>query len=123
VGLHSFLHHFITMSQRVRKHLPTLKVLASSTPAVRKEILKAADDDLIKLLVECCHNTLYGGLKRSPAHIKKLKKYKTTIRKIAKPSTNLKKKKKELMQVGSGFLPVMLPSIISGLASILTNIY
>jgi hypothetical protein len=106
------------MSQRVRKYLPTLQVLASSTPAVRKQILKSADNDLIKLLIECCFNTLYGNLRHSPSNIKKLKKYKAAIRKIAKPNKNLKKKKEELVQSGSGFLPVLLPSIISGLVTL-----
>jgi hypothetical protein len=119
VSLHNFLVHYAIMAQRVRKHLPTLKVLAASPPAVRKQILKTADDSLIKLLIECCYNTLYGDLKLTPANIKKLRKYKTTIRKIAQPAKNLKKKKKELVQSGSGFLTVLLPSIISGLVTLL----
>jgi hypothetical protein len=109
------------MSQRVRKHLPTLKILAVSPASVRKQILGAADDSLVKLLVECCYNTLYGDLKLSPASVKKLKKYKTIIRKISQPSKNLKKKKKEIEQSGSGFLTLFLPTIISGIEALVKN--
>jgi hypothetical protein len=111
------------MTQRVRKHLPTLKVLALSTPAVRKQILKSADDGLIKLLIECCYNTLYGGMKLSSSKLSKLKKYKTVIRKIAKPSKNLKNKKKVLVQSGSGLLSVLLPTVITELAGLVADRY
>jgi hypothetical protein len=109
------------MAQRVRKHLPTLRILALSTPPVRKQILKSADDGLIKLLVECCYNTLYGGVKLTPAKVAKLKKFKTVIRKIAKPNKNLNNKKKVLVQSGSGLLSVLLPTVITELAALLGN--
>jgi hypothetical protein len=109
------------MSQRVKKYLPLLQLLAESSPTSRKQILKSADDGMIKLLVECCHNTLKGGIKLSSLKIKKLKKYKKAIRVIAKPGKNLKKKKKDLIQTGSGFLSILLPSVISGLVAFLNR--
>jgi hypothetical protein len=62
------------MSSRLRKYFPVLKILAESTPANRKKILIKADDELIKVIIECCYNTLEGNFKFSTAKKEKNKK-------------------------------------------------
>jgi hypothetical protein len=109
------------MTRRVQKYLPILRILALASPAERKKIIKSADDGLIKVLVECCHNTLQGDLKLSSTKISKLKKFQKTIRNIGKPGKNLKKKKTDLIQSGSGFLSILLPSVVSGLVALLNK--
>jgi hypothetical protein len=109
------------MSQRAKKYLGLLQLLSQSSATVKKQILKSADDGLIKLLVECCYNTLKGGVKLSKTSVSKLKKYKKVLRNIARPNKNLNTKKKELIQSGSGFLSILLPTVISGLVALLNK--
>ena len=48
----------------------------------------------------------------------KIKQFKNTFRKLANKNINLKDKKKLIIQKG-GFLQILIPSIISGIASII----
>jgi hypothetical protein len=107
------------MSAEVKKYLPILRLLVKATPYKRKKLLQGADTNFIKILIECCYNTLHGNVKLSKQKVKKLKKYKEVIRKISKATKNTKNKKQFLVQKGGAFLPLILPSIISGLVTLL----
>jgi hypothetical protein len=109
------------MSTDVKKYLPLLRLLASATPYKRKKILLAADDKFVKIIIECCYNTLHGNVKLPKNKVNKLKKFKKIIRKIGKATKTVKNKKKILIQSGGAFLPLILPSIISGLVSLLNK--
>jgi hypothetical protein len=113
------LSQLLNMSSDVKKYLPILRLLAKSTPYKRKKLLLAADTNFIKILIECCFNILNGNVKLPKQKIQKLEKYKEIIRKIAKASKNINNKKKVLIQKGGAFLPLILPSIISGLVTLL----
>lgn len=103
----------------IQKYLPLLRLIAGATPYKRKKLLLAADDNFLKILIECCYNTLEGNVQLSEQKIKKLKKYKNDIRKIAKATKSVKGKRKILVQSGGAFLPIILPSIISALIALL----
>jgi hypothetical protein len=107
------------MSPEARKYIPLLRLLGSATPYKRKKILLEADDNFIKIIIECCYNSLHGNVNFSKNKIEKLKKFKKIIRKIGKASKNLKNKRRVLIQSGGAFLPIILPTIISGLISLL----
>jgi hypothetical protein len=116
------------MSDEVKKFLPILRILSRASPYKRKKILQEADDNFIKIIIECCHNSLHGNVKFTRNKLEKLKKFKKIIRKIGKVTKNLKNRKKILknrkkilIQSGGAFLPLILPAIISGLISLIKN--
>jgi hypothetical protein len=109
------------MCERVHKYLPELKFLIASTSSKRKKYLENADDELIKLIIECCYNTLNGTLKFSPTKKEKIRKHRNLIRKIAKAGHNLKQKKKILIQSGKGVFSILLPAIISIVSALISK--
>lgn len=99
------------------RQLPLLRILATTAPSTRKTILKAADYNLIKAIVECVYNVLVGNVKVSPQCVKKLRKHKKVLRKIhSGKSRKWKNKKKTIVQTGGSFLPLLLAPVISYLA-------
>lgn len=101
----------LQIGARVRKYLDGLKSLACCTKASRrKKLLSCADPCLIQILRECVSNTL-----KKRVHIpnfKKLRRHVPTLLSVAKPGASLQRTKKLLAQRG-GFLPFILPAIIS----------
>lgn len=95
----------------VKKHLPILKLLQKSKPKLRKSILTHADLDLIKTLHECIYNTLKGNIPINKSLKRKLKCFKTVLRRILRTS-GLKKKRKAIVQSGGAFLPFLLAPIV-----------
>lgn len=103
---------------RVKRHVHLLHVLAAASPAQRKAILKSASDEQIKTLCEICQNLLSGNLPSN--NIKKLCSYKRVIRLLANRSIPIYRKRKLIVtnrQVG-GFLPLVLPAVLSLLGGI-----
>ncbi|GFX39399.1 hypothetical protein TNCV_2667611 [Trichonephila clavipes] len=76
-------------------------------------IIRTADRFQIKCLSEVCYNLLSGSLK---TNIKKLRKYKAAIRKIANKKVPLEKKRKELIIQTGVFLPIIIPAVLTALA-------
>lgn len=76
-------------------------------------MLRTANKSQIHCLCEICLNVLEGNV---PVQVKKLHKYRNAIRKIANRSTSMNQKKKILVNQAGGFLPLILPAVLSGLA-------
>ena len=74
-----------------------------------KAIIGAADDNLICCLCECAQNILNGNVPLNKVHLRKLKRYKTDVRKLVQRRTG-KHQKKKILQKG-GFLPALLAPI------------
>lgn len=99
--------------KKLKKHCHFLNYLSKCTPKQRKVLLSLADKSQIACLSEICLNVLAGNVN---ADVKKLRKYKTAIRQLSKRSTCLKKKKQLLSGQTGGFLPIILPALVSALA-------
>lgn len=97
----------------VKKHLPALKLVQSAKPRLRKSILSNCDQELIKTILECIHNTLLGNIKLTVAEINKLKKFKAVLRRILNSSGNVEEKRNLIVQNGGSFLPVLLKPIVA----------
>jgi len=74
-----------------------------------KAVVGAADNDLICCLCECAQNILNGNVPLNKTHLRKLKRYKTDVRKLVERRTG-KHQKKKILQKG-GFLPALLAPI------------
>ena len=106
--------------KRIQKNLDYLKVLSCCPKKMCKTIISNGPKDLIDSICECVLNLLIGNIRLDQNHKERLYKYKNSLRKLLKKK-NLKQKKKILVKNG-GFLQILLPSIISGLASIVSSV-
>ena len=93
-----------------------ITVLGTAKPKVRKGLIQTGGKDFICSICEIIDYLMIGNLQIDKSDQKKLEKYKYTLRKLLKSST-LKEKKNLLIQKG-GFLQFLIPSVISGIASI-----
>lgn len=107
------------MSEVVVKNLPILDILTRSNSVSRQKILKKADFALIKAIVECVLNVLNGNIHIESGRMKKLKKYKNTLRKLSAPGKNWSLKKKVIVQSGGSFLPLLLTPIVTSLIDLI----
>lgn len=98
-----------------------LYVLSTASPKLRKQILKLAPDDLIHAINEIAYNILHGNHKIRKQMRANLEKYKSDLRKLAKPSRSLGPKRKVLVQSGGAFLPLLISTVLSGLIGKLLN--
>lgn len=106
--------HFKFGMASVKKHLPLLKLVQVANPKLRKNIIISCDLDLIKTIIECIYNTLNGNFPLKDAEKKKLKKFKSVLRKILKAKGGLKAKRKIIVK-GGAFLPTLLhPIVLAG---------
>lgn len=76
-------------------------------------LLQNANKSEMSSLSEICLNILAGNV---PVNVKKLRKYKNCIRKVACRKASLKSKKKLLVKQSGGFLPLVIPALVSALA-------
>lgn len=90
-----------------------LEVLTKVNEKSRKKILKYIDLKLTEAIVECVFNVLKNNVEISQTEVKKLKKYKKTLRDLANPKKDLKKKRNLIVQSGGNFLPIVLAPIVS----------
>ena len=110
-----------------KKHLSHIKekfheltFLGKCNPKIRRFILQNSDKKLIKAIRECLHNFLKGNIKVTPDEMKKLKKYKNSIRLLA--GENCFKKNKQILVQSGGFLPFIIPVAIEVISSIIKNL-
>jgi hypothetical protein len=104
-------------TENIKAQFELLKKL--SDPKVRKHVLKNADEKLMTALCDVVHNVLHGRINISDKDRKKLIKYKKSMRFLCKKSS-LDHKKKYLKQKG-GFLQLLIPAVVSGIASIISS--
>ena len=84
----------------------------------RQELLKHADPCFIKLLCECTLNVLKGRVRLDKRQLKRLGPHAHTMVKISKIKNHPAKKNKELLETKGGFLPIILPALISALGTL-----
>lgn len=96
-----------------------LYLLCNSPRKVQNTLVKNATKSQIFAICEIVLNILKGNLKLPDEQIQKLQKKKKLLRDLIKRSSL--KTKKHLIQKG-GFLQFLIPSIITGLASIVSSL-
>ena len=104
---------------RVKNNIEFLSLLCRSKKKFRNFLIQYANKEQIYTLSEIVLNILNGNLKVPEQLVKKLSKKRKLLRKLVQK--NSIKKKKFLIQKG-GFLEILIPSIVSGLASIISSV-
>lgn len=103
---------------KVKRHVHLLHLLSTATPQQRKAILRTASKEQIKLLCEICQNLLAGNIS---INTKKLHSYRKTIRQLANKKIPILKKKKLFLNQTGGFLPLILPTVLSLLSGVVSR--
>ena len=101
---------------KINKHFHELKLLEKGKPKIRKSILEAGSCFLVNCIAEIVLNHLQNRIPVPESAKRKLRPYRAILRKIAYTKRNPSQKKKILVQKG-GFLPMLLGSLFSSLAS------
>jgi hypothetical protein len=97
-------------------YLPQLKALLKANNKKRTVILKEATPEFTKFLCEIVLNVLKGNIQLAEPHYKKLRRHKHTLLNLCKAKKSLKFRKKLLLKKAGGFLPLILPALISAIA-------
>lgn len=95
---------------------PMLSVLQKANSNLHKAIIKNCDDQTIQTLTNIVHNVLVGNVPLDEKIFRKLKRYKSCLRKLhrnIRKNSSVKYRRKQLIQTG-GFLPLILGSLLSG---------
>ena len=108
-------HHFVIMSRRLNKYKHHIKFLSACSPKHCSQFLKTADRELINCICECALNVLHGNVPLGDKQLTNLRKYKAQLRQLTAKGSF--KKKKTIIQNGSGFLPLLLAPILTALGS------
>lgn len=105
--------------KKLKQNYHFLNILSRSSPAQKKALLRTANKGQILSLCEICLNVLSGNV---PVSVKKLRKYRNVLRRVAKKSTKLAHKKKIFINQSGGFLPIVLRAIGPVLAGLLGQV-
>ena len=106
--------------KKLVKQKDILNLLASSKRDYKKILIENADKKLLEAICESADNLLVGNLPITDEIKAKLKKHRKSLVKLA-DNTTIEEKKKILNQKG-GFINILIPAIISGVASIIASI-
>ena len=105
------------MSQRLKRNYHALRLLEGGDAQLRKAVISASSDDLVKSLSELALNTLAGNIELSQWQKRKLAPHRKQVRLLAKKSSSTKTKRNLLKQKG-GFIPLLIAPAVSLLASL-----
>lgn len=105
------------MTERLKRHLATLRTLVKAKPAKRSQILKQADTDLIKCLCECSINLLNANVPLDRRQRALLEKHKEILRLLANKKVSLKNKKIKILRKGGTFLLALLRPVLAVVSS------
>ena len=97
-----------------------LLAISKCKTCMRKAIINKSDKKLVNSICEMVFNLINGNLNINSSDFQKLKKHKTSLRKLVKKS-NLASKKKILVQNG-GFLQFLIPAVITGISEIVSSL-
>ena len=78
--------------KRVKTSYPTLQVLKSADPKLRKAIISKSNKEFVKCISECVLNVLNGNIKLTVCDTRKLQNHKAALRKVSDRRVTLSSK-------------------------------
>ena len=111
----------VIMSDRMKRNMDFLTVLARCNKKQRQAILEHCDKDLILVICELAINTLKGVVKLTPSQKARLRRFRKQLRTLADRQVPLKHKKHSIVQSGGSILLSLLPPAISLLTSLFSS--
>ena len=113
------LVHFEAMSRVVNNNRGFLQLLADCPAYQRQFLLKTATPQQLHALVQVLYNVLMGRIPLAEENKRILLPYKDALLYLVSPNVPYKKKKRVLVQEGSGFIEYVLASVVSSLGSLM----
>ena len=83
--------------ENATRYASFIKRIVTTTPDIRKKLIKSSNLDIIKAICELMLNIYYKRIKISSVGIKKLRKHKQFFVKLLSPKLNLQKRKDLLL--------------------------
>lgn len=108
-------------NNRLIKNKDYLVMLSKSKPKMRKALITGSGREDIHSVLECILNVCNGNVHINSDDFKKLKPFNKTFKKLIDKKVKLPEKKKIIIQKG-GFLQILIPAIVSGLATIISEV-
>ena len=108
-----------TMSALVKRHILCIQALARvKNNNIKKAIIANADAKLLCALAECAYNILTKNIPLTALQRRRLGKYKTKLRELARRNTTAARRKRLLLpQIGEGQSGGFLSAFLAPLAS------
>ena len=103
----------------IRKRKRDLLYVCCQKPKFRKNLLKHADNEMVKCICQSASKVLDGTIPVTAQERGKLKKYKKILRLLRNSKKSLSAKKKIIVQSGGGFLLSLIPAVVGALASLI----
>lgn len=100
-------------SKALKRNADILSLLSKCKPAAQRAILQGSPAHLINCLCEICLNILRGNVPLTSKQKSKLATYKSSLRALAKKSTN-PKKRRQVLQKG-GFLGALIRPLLKSI--------
>lgn len=110
----------IDFEDEIKNNLNFIKLLCTSKKSIQKELIKNATSEQIYAICDIILNILKGKLKLDDNLVRNFYKKRKAFRELASERVSLKKRK-SVIQKG-GFLEILIPSIVAGLASVVSSI-
>ena len=110
------------MGRRLTRNKKYIKSISNNPVSVQKRILATADRDFIETCRDCCENILAGRVNITPKNLQKLRRHKTTVRRLGCKNRVSLKTGRELLQKG-GFFSALLPILSSLIGPVLSGIF
>ena len=107
------------MLSDLKRHAAILRTIQKARPDLRRSLLKLADQDVIRCIVECADNTLKGHVQLTQQQKKNLTRHKKTLRRLAKRGERWRVKRKLIVQSGGFLLPLLAPLLGTVIANLL----
>ena len=106
---------------KILNNFEYLNLLCCCNKKTCKSIINSGNKSLIFAICECILNCLNGNINLNAKDKDLLKNHKSTLRYLASKNKPLKKRKSLLAQKGSDILPIVLPAVLSFLASFINK--
>jgi len=108
------------MVSRIKRQYAFLRKLVKSKPHTRIQLIRGANVDQIKSIRESVLNVANRNVPLKPTQLKKLRRYKKVLSKLAFANPTQTHSKRLIIQRG-GFLGVLLLAVLSFLTASLAN--
>lgn len=107
------------MSRFLKKCMPMLQSYCSiKSKRKRAVFLKHFEQCILKAAQEMSLNTLRGNVHMTPHQKAKLRRYKNALISLSQNKVPRYKRRKIILQSGSGLLPLLLPLVLSAVSSL-----
>ena len=107
-------------SKNLKRCIPVLETLSTVKDAKkRKMLLRMFEDNLRRAIREISHNLLQGNITLNEEDKKRLTRFKKILRLLADPKTKKLRFRRIVSQTGRGFLPLLIPLIVSAVTAMI----